>query len=276
MNNVWLTGCGPVPLVTPLFLGILNLTPDSMSDGGRFLEPGAAARQAEVLVGLGAGVLDLGAESTRPGAEAVSPDQEWARLEPVLAALRATRPDLPISLDTRHPEVAARGLRMGVAVINDVTGFQDPRMLDLARRSSCGLIAMRSRTSGGSLVMPPYDQPLPDERETALQELVQVRDRLLGAGVAAERILLDPGLGFGTSFSGDLALWEGLDRLPQALDWPRERFCIGISRKRFLAWRAGTPSLPPAARDPLTAQAHREALALGYRVFRTHAALGTG
>ena len=137
---------------------------------------------------------------------------------------------------------------------------------------SCGLIAMRSRVAGASLVMPAYDRPVPDELETALQELVQVRDRLLAAGITPERILLDPGLGFGTSFSGDLALWDGLDRLPQALDWPRERFCIGVSRKRFLAWRAGTRDLPPPERDALTAQAHQQALELGYRVFRSHRA----
>jgi dihydropteroate synthase len=273
MSTPWQTGLGPVPLEAPLFLGILNVTPDSMSDGGRFLDPAAAARQAEFLVGLGAGALDLGAESTRPGASAVSPDQEWARLEPVLTALRASRPGLPLSLDTRHAEVAARGLRSGAAVINDVTGFADPRMLRLVRDSPCGLIAMRSTLAGDALVMPPYDQPRPGALEGCIGELIQVRDRLLGAGIAPERILLDPGLGFGTSYAGDLALWEALDRLPEAVGWPRERFCIGISRKRFLAWRAGKPALPPAERDELTAQAHREALALGYRVFRTHAAL---
>ena len=120
--------------------------------------------------------------------------------------------------------------------------------------------------------MPPSDRPVPGELDTAIGELIQVRDRLLDAGIAPDRILLDPGLGFGTSYSGDLALWESLDRLPEALAWPRERFCIGVSRKRFLAWRAGTRDLPPPERDALTAQAHQQALELGYRVFRTHRA----
>ena len=276
MNHVWQTGLGPVPLGSPLFLGILNVTPDSMSDGGRFLDPGAAVRQAEVLVSQGFGALDLGAESTRPGAAPVPAGQEWARLEPVLATLRRTRPDLPVSLDTRHAEVAARGLRAGAAVINDVTGFRDPAMLELARAGDCGLIAMRSRMAGEAFVMPPYDQPFPGQFAAAVQDLALIRDRLLGTGIAPERILLDPGLGFGTSYDGDLALWEGLDRLPEALAWPRERFCIGISRKRFLAWRAGTPALPPRERDALTAQAHQEALNLGFRVFRSHKASGPG
>jgi len=275
-DSQWLTGLGPVALgvrLSSLFLGILNVTPDSMSDGGRFQDPPAAAAQAAHLARLGAAMLDLGGESTRPGAAAVTPGQEWARLEPVLDLLRTTRPDLPLSLDTRHAAVAARGLRAGVAVLNDVTGFQDPGMLSLARAGACGLIAMRSTLAGGNLVMPPYGQPDPGQPDAAIRELAAVRDRLLDAGIAPGRILLDPGFGFGT-YAADQALWAVLDRLPQALDWPVERFCIGISRKRFLAWRAGQRALAPAQRDELTLQAHREALALGYRVFRTHAAMG--
>lgn len=268
---MWRTALGPVSLRSPLYLGILNITPDSMSDGGRFLEPGPALAQARVLVGQGARVLDLGAESTRPGAQAVPPGTEWARLAPVLAAIRRELPELPLSLDTRRAGVASRGLRAGAAILNDVTGFHDPGMLRLARGHGCGLIAMRSLRSGGALVMPPYDQPAPDQPAQAIRQLAALRDRLLGAGIAPERILLDPGFGFGTTYAGDLALWNALPGLPGALDWPVQRFCIGISRKRFLAWRAGTPGLPAAGRDALTAQAHREALALGYRVFRTHA-----
>jgi dihydropteroate synthase len=270
MNGFWQTGLGPVSLKSTLFLGIVNVTPDSMSDGGRFLEPEAALAHAGDLVTQGAGVLDLGAESTRQGADPVSPEAEWARLEPVLAPLRVTHPRVPLSLDTRHASVAARGLQAGVAIINDVTGFQDPAMLRAVLGQSCGLIAMRSRMADGALVMPTYDRPDPDQPAAAIRELAAVRDRLLGAGVDPARILLDPGFGFGTSFAGDLALWKALPGLPAALDWPVERFCIGISRKRFLAWRAGSPGLAPAQRDALTAQAHQEAIALGYRVFRTH------
>jgi dihydropteroate synthase len=271
-SHLWQTGLGPVPLTAPLFLGVINVTPDSMSDGGQFLVPAAAVAQAGLLVRQGAGVLDLGAESTRPGADPVSPELEWARLEPVLAALRGAMPRIPLSLDTRHPLVAARGLRAGAAVINDVTGFQDPELLRLAAAGTCGLIAMRSRAVDGALAMPAYGQAAPGEPEACVRELAAIRDRLLGAGIAPERILLDPGMGFGTTFAGDLALWKALPGLPAALDWPVERFCIGVSRKRFLAWRAGTPDLPPAQRDALTARAHREAMDMGYRVFRTHRA----
>jgi len=267
----WRTAAGTVPLQAPLFLGILNITPDSFSDGGNFMDPARALDQARSLVAQGAGMLDLGAESTRPGAAEVSPSEEWARLEPVLKALRDAMPGVPLSLDTRHGDVAARGIALGVSVLNDVTGFQDPEILHVACNSGCGLIAMRSRTEGGALVMPPYGLDDPATAGETFRELRFLRDRLLQAGIAPQRILLDPGFGFGTTFNEDLALWDALPSLPAALDWPVERFCIGISRKRFLAWRAGSPALPPAERDALGAKAHLQAIRHGFRIFRTHA-----
>jgi len=262
---------GPLLKGGPLFIGILNLTPDSFSDGGRFLAPEAALAQARALVAAGAGMLDLGAESTRPGAAPVSANVEWARLEPVLTALGEQLPAIPLSLDTRHVDVASRGLSVGVVVLNDVTGFSDPGMLELTCGSACGLIAMRSRREGAGFHMPPYDDPAPRNAEAATRELRIVRDRLLDAGIARDRVLLDPGFGFGTTFPEDLALWQALPHLPEALAWPVERFCLGISRKRFLAARAGAPGLPPGQRDGFTAEAHAEARRLDYRVFRTHA-----
>jgi dihydropteroate synthase len=255
----------------PLFIGILNLTPDSFSDGGQFMDPESALAQAQRLVGAGARMLDLGAESTRPGAAPVEVDTEWARLGAVLPILAKSLPDIPLSLDTRHAEVATKGLAAGASVINDVTGFSDPAMLDLALASSCGLIAMRSRRRGPALQMPPYGDPAPKHADAAIAELGVLRDRLCRAGVQEERVLLDPGFGFGTTYLEDLALWEALPRLPESLTWPAERICIGVSRKRFLAARAGTPDLPPKRRDDVTRAAHIEAIHLGYRVFRTHA-----
>lgn len=255
----------------PLYLGILNLTPDSFSDGGRFQAPAAALEQARNLIRAGVGMVDLGAESTRPGATPLDSATEWARLAPTLAALNSLQPKLPLSLDTRHAEVASRGLEAGVRVLNDVTGFADPAMLALAVASTCGLIAMRSRRLGSTFHMPPYDDPAPRDAEAAIGELAEIRDRLLQAGIAPGRILLDPGFGFGTTFREDLALWEALPSLPRRLDWPADRFCLAVSRKRFLATRAGTPALPAEHRDDLTSTAHQEALVWGYRVFRTHA-----
>lgn len=262
---------GPLLEGGPLFLGILNLTPDSFSDGGRFLAPEAALAQATSLAAAGAGMLDLGAESTRPGASPLDPRTEWRRLEPVIRGIREALPERPLSVDTRHAEVAEPAMASGVAVLNDVSGFSDPALLALARRSGCGLIAMRSRPAGSGFLMPPYGEGGPIPADAALAELAVVRDRLLASGIARERILLDPGFGFGTTFQEDLALWAALPHLPDRLGWPADRFCLGISRKRFLAWRANQPDLPPSERDALTAEAHAEARKLGYRVFRTHA-----
>lgn len=261
---------GPFLAEGPLFIGILNLTPDSFSDGGRYTDPALAVAQARFLLRQGARMLDLGAESTRPGADPIGPDEEWRRLEPVLGALREALPTLPLSLDTRHVETARRGLASGITTLNDITGFTQAALLELAATSGCGLIAMRSRLHGGRLVMPPYEDPTPRDASTALGELAQVRDRLAGAGIPDARVLLDPGFGFGTTFLEDLALWRLLPDLGVSLGWPLDRLCLGLSRKRFLATRAGTPALPPAERDGLTAQAHREAMAWGFRVFRTH------
>jgi dihydropteroate synthase len=267
----WQISSGNLSLDEPRYLGILNVTPDSFSDGGRFQAPEAALVQAASLVATGADLLDLGAESTRPGARAVDSAEEWARLQPVLEGLAQNHPKVPLSLDSRHPAVALKGLGRGVAILNDVTGFSDPGMLDLVRGSRCGLIAMRSRQSDGRLLMPPYEDPAPRDAEAAWAELRDLRRHLLDAGIEPERILLDPGFGFGTTFREDLALWESLPRLTEAIDWPAERICIALSRKRFLARMAGSPDLPPDQRDALTAQAHAEARAHGFRVFRTHA-----
>lgn len=271
----WRIGSGILTLEQPRFLGILNITPDSFSDGGRHLAPPAAEERARRLLAEGAEILDLGAESTRPGADPVTPEAEWDRLEPVLDRLRMHHERVPLSLDTRHASVAEKGLARGAAILNDISGFSDPAMLRLAQESTCGLIAMRSRMAGGTLLMPPYDGEGLSSPLQAIEELREVRARLLGAGIAADRILLDPGFGFGTVYSEDLALWQALPRLPAALEWPVERFCLGISRKRFLAQRAGDPAIPPLQRDALTRRAHEEAMALGYRVFRTHSVNGS-
>lgn len=265
----WLHSGGFLDLSEPRYLGILNLTPDSFSDGGRFQAPAVAVAQAETLMRGGAALLDLGAESTRPGAAPVTEAEEWKRLEPVLSALSESPIRLPLSLDCRRGGVARRAVARGVGVLNDVEGFRAPDMLDLALRGDFGLIAMRSTLAEDRLWMPPYEGP---GRGLAplVAELREVRNRLLAVGLPPERILLDPGFGFGTTLADDRALWEALPELPNLIDWPRERFCLGLSRKRFIAHREEDPALPPLLRDPGTHRTHEAALGLGYRVFRSH------
>jgi dihydropteroate synthase len=251
-------------------MGILNLTPDSFSDGGHYTDPRAALAQARRLVEGGCGLLDLGAESTRPGAEPVAPGEEMARLGPALDLVRGQWPALPLSLDTRHASVARWGLERGIGILNDVCGFRDPDMARAATESGCTVIAMRSRMTGGHFHMPPYGGPGRTDALEILREMRELRDRLLALPLDPGRIILDPGFGFGTTFGEEQALWEALPDLPGLLDWPVERFCIALSRKRFVAWRAGTPDLAPEARDGLTAEAHEQAMDMGYRLFRTH------
>jgi dihydropteroate synthase len=265
----------------PCYLGILNLTPDSFSDGGAYSDPAAAADHGLRLLAQGARIIDLGAESTRPGARPVEPREEWARLAPVIGILRNKKPDVILSIDTRHHEVVRMALGAGadvveaveaVEVINDVTGFQDPRMLELASGSKCGLIATRSRMKDGRMWMPDYTDPSPKTADGAVAELKEIRDRLLGAGVEPERILLDPGFGFGTTFLEDRAIWDALPELPALLGWPAERLCVGISRKRFVARSFGISDNDSL--DAKTAHLHKIAMNADCKVFRTHSLRG--
>jgi len=252
----------------PVYLAILNLTPDSFSDGGLFLDPAKAISRGEELLAQGAHIIDIGAESTRPGSLPIAPDEEWARIAPVLKGLRGAHSDCKLSIDTRHTEVASLALKFGADIINDVTGFQDPEMLDLASNSNCGVVAMRIRMMDGQIWMPDYLDPTPKNADSAIQEINNVKDRLLKAGVAPERILLDPGFGFGTTFFEDQALWDALPDLPAKLNWPVERFCIGISRKRFVAHSFGQSG--NTLLDVKTDELHKRAADIGYKVFRTH------
>jgi dihydropteroate synthase len=189
-------------------------------------------------------------------------------MAPVLDPLKKNNPSCIVSIDTSSAEVARRALDSGADIINDVTGFQNPKMLELAKKSNCGLIAMRSRTHGGRLLMPEYAEPQPKTAAAAMCELEMLRDRLLMAGIEPERILLDLGFGFGTTFLEDQSLWDALPKIPSMLNWPIERFCIGVSRKRFVAHRYGVQG--NELLDKKTDDLHSKAADMGYKVFRTH------
>jgi dihydropteroate synthase len=260
----WETARGTIRLDRPRIVGILNVTPDSFSDGGRFLDPAAALRQAHALVTQGADAVDVGAESTRPGRpDAVSAAEEWRRLAPVLAALVAELPDTPLSVDTRKADVAERVLEAGAWILNDVSGLRhDPRLAEVCAAAGAGLVLMHSRGSVSDMAT--YDHAVyQDVAGEVRSELEVALETAAARGVRPERVVLDPGLGFAKRPEHNFTLLDRLATLA-ALGRP---ILVGPSRKRFLAV-AGEGSA--ADRDVATAAACVAAYQRGAQLFRVH------
>jgi dihydropteroate synthase len=243
-------------------MGVLNLTPDSFSDGGRFDRPDAAVRQAGVLLAQGADLLDLGAQSTRPGAEEVGPGRELERLLPALTAIRAAHPEALLSIDTFHASVAEPALEAGAHWINDVSaGRRDPALLRLAAAAGCPLVLMHSRGDSRSMDgLARYDDVVAEVR----QGLLQATETALAAGVRPEQLIWDPGLGFAKDTEQNLALLRGLAVL--AADGVP--LLVGPSRKRFIGAVLEEPR--PRARLWGTAAVCSQAIAQGARILRVH------
>ena len=214
----------------PIVMGILNVTPDSFSDGGQHDGFDAALAHAERMAEEGARIIDVGGESTRPGAAPVSVDEELARVLPVVRAL--AQRDVCVSIDTRHAEVARACLEAGAAIVNDVSGFRDPAMVDAVRDSDCGLVVMHMQGDPSTMQnAPSYDDVVADVREW-------LRDRaaaLEAAGVAHDRICIDPGPGFGKTPSQTLELVRNFQEFVR-LGYP---VMVAVSRKSFLGWAYG-------------------------------------
>ena len=207
-------------------MGVVNVTPDSFSDGGRYLEPAAAIARARALVDEGADVVDLGAESTRPGAQPVPPAEQWSRLEPVLAAL-SPRPEICVSVDTASAAVAAKALAAGAHVINDVTALGDPDMGAVVARAGAGVVLMHMRGTPDTMQQDPrYEDVVRDVRSWLLDRV----DRARREGLADECIAIDPGIGFGKTLAHNLELIARLDELAEI----GRPIVLGASRKSFL------------------------------------------
>jgi dihydropteroate synthase len=239
----------------PVIMGILNVTPDSFSDGGRFQSLDLALAQARKLVANGADIVDVGAESTRPGHTPVPLDKEWRRLEPLLAPLLAEI-DAPFSIDTTKAEIARRAVALGVSVVNDVWGLQkDPAMADVVAESGAAVVIMHNRDS----VDPDLD--LEADFRRFFDCSLMLADR---AGVPRARILLDPGVGFGKTKAQNLKALALTGTLRAAFGLP---ILIGVSRKRLFG------DLPGSGVDDRligTLAANLAALARGAAVFRVH------
>jgi dihydropteroate synthase len=225
-----------------LIMGVVNVTPDSFHDGGRWLDPATAIAHGVALAGEGADMLDVGGESTRPGADRVSEDEELARVIPVIGRLAAA--GAVVSVDTTRARVAAESVAAGARIVNDVSGgLADPAMADVVARTGVAYVAMHWR--GHSDVMDDlevYDDVVADVRA----ELAQRLDALHAAGVAPEQVILDPGLGFSKAGALNWPLLAHLDAL-HALGRP---VLVGASRKRFLGHLLARPAADGRA-DPV-------------------------
>lgn len=245
-----------------LVMGVINLTPDSFSDGGRFDRPDAAVAQARRMVAAGADVLDLGAQSTRPGAEEVGASVELARLLPALQAIRAALPHTLLSIDTFLAPVAEAALAAGAHWVNDVSGGRrDPTILKVVAHAGCPYVLMHSR--GNSHTMDQYTH-YGDVVTDVADELEQASQVAFAAGVRREQLIWDPGLGFAKTTEQNLALLRGLDRL-RAQGIP---LLVGPSRKRFIGAVLHEPR--PKARLWGTAAVCAQAIAKGADVLRVH------
>lgn len=261
----WRTGAGSIPLDRPRILGILNATPDSFWDGGRFTANADAVRHARRLVEEGADILDVGGQSTRPGAAAVPVAEEVRRVAPVVRACRREWPELPISVDTVRSTVAAAALAEGATIINDVSGFRlDPALASVCAEAGAGVILMHSR--GTVEEMARYDTAVygTDPVAEIVAELAAAADRALAAGVPHEAIVLDPGLGFSKRTAETVAVLRQLHRVAE-IGYP---LLLGPSRKRFIGELAG--GLAADDRLPGTIAACVAGWLAGARLFRVH------
>lgn len=217
----------------PLIMGIVNVTPDSFSDGGQWFDAPRAIAHGEELVAAGADLLDIGGESTRPGATPVSEAEELRRVVPVIEGL-AGRVQVPISIDTSKPAVARAALAAGADIINDVTALADPAMRDLAAGSRAGLILMHMQGTPQTMQLAPhYDDVVREVRESLEERLAE----LVTHGIEAERVACDPGIGFGKRLEHNLRLLRELPATRVA-DRP---LCLGVSRKGFINRVLGRP-----------------------------------
>lgn len=238
------------PLTRTYVMGILNVTPDSFSDGGAYLDPEAALAHALDMAALGADIIDVGGQSTRPGYEAIPWEEEWARLKPVLPGLAAA--GLAVSVDTFYPQVAEKALEAGAHIINDVSGFGD-EMLRAVAGSGCGCVVMHPRGSRGGGILEEVRGFFMERREAASQ-----------LGIGPERLCFDPGIGFGKTVEENLLLIAQVGRTKLE----GSAYLMAASRKRVTGAVCGDP--PFRERLAATLAAHTAAVLGGADLVRVH------
>jgi dihydropteroate synthase len=262
----WTLATRTLPLDRPFVIGILNVTPDSFSDGGQYESLEAAVTRAEVMLDAGADAIDIGGESTRPHNDGpVDSREELARVIPIVRAIRRRRGEAVLSIDTVKADVARAALEAGVDIVNDVSAFRlDPEMARVCAEARAGVILMHSRGAVADMATFTHAAYGPDPVGEIVGELARRLDAARAAGVADERIIIDPGIGFAKRGDVSVAVLHALDRVA-ALGRP---VLVGGSRKRFVGELSGVSD--PASRVYGSVGAHVAALARGARLFRVH------
>jgi dihydropteroate synthase len=277
----WRAGSREIVLDRPIIVGILNVTPDSFTDGGNCFSPANAVAHVRRLVADGADIVDIGGESTRPGAIQVTPEEETRRVIPAIVAVHERWPELIISVDTNKAEVAAAALHVGATIVNDVSALRlDPMMARVVKGNDCAVILMHSRGRVSEMATYEHAEYGDDPAGTIIRDLAARAKYVESVGVSSDRIALDPGLGFSKRSEHSREILRRLDALV-ALGYP---VMVGPSRKRFVreamaeALAAVKGSDEPvdsaefsiAERDAGTVGASVVALARGAMLFRVH------
>lgn len=248
------------PANTPQIMGILNITPDSFSDGGSLLQPEAVSRRVEEMVSQGVDILDVGGESTRPFADAVGKEEELDRVVPVIERIRQLT-DLPVSIDTTKAVVAAEALAAGATMVNDISALRaDPGMVEIVSRSDCAVCIMHMQGTPRTMQVDPHYENVVEDILTFFRERIAW---LTARGIARENIIVDPGIGFGKTLAHNLQILRSTVRF-------RETGCpvlIGHSRKSFLQ---GLLDLEVDQRDCATAMVSLFCAMNGAQILRVH------
>jgi dihydropteroate synthase len=263
--KTWSVRGREISLEKPLIMGILNTTPDSFSDGGRYVSSDAAESHADEMIRAGADVIDVGGESTRPGAAAVSEEDELRRVLPVVQRIARQFPDVAISIDTTKRVVARAALEAGAHIVNDVSGLRyDPAIAGVCAKAGAGLVLMHSRGEDITELASFDHARYGDVVTEVLDELSVAVAIAREAGVGDASLAVDPGIGFAKTCEHSLAMLAGLPRLAT---WGMP-VLVGVSNKRFIGDITGVRE--PAGRLHGTQGAIVSALALGARIFRVH------
>ncbi|MGE5680753.1 MAG: dihydropteroate synthase [Bacillota bacterium] len=243
----------------PLIMGILNVTPDSFSDGGKYYDTDLAVNHAVEMISAGADIIDVGGESTRPGSEFISEEEELRRIVPVVERLRQISPEIPISIDTTKKKVAYETLKRGAAIINDISGLTfDPSVADVVKEFNAGLIIMHIKGVPKTMQQNPEYFDLIKEVKEFLQRQIGIAEK---SGLT--NLIIDPGIGFGKSVNDNYRLIGNIKEF-KTLGFP---LLIGLSRKSFLG---KSLALEVDQRDTSTAIAEAFAMSYGANIIRTH------